>query len=193
MTKTFDFEMYHYIASLAGAIISIIVFSLSWTPFIVQGCFILIGSLFFAATIYMMLGQTIRLAGGEEVSILKLKWCTRIFDTADVSTLVVQGLGEKIVRAGLAMQVVIFVAFIIILYSVSSLILAHCIFRLVEYGMGNASYPMAREWCLYVFDTALMALVLIMLFGLQPAKYAPEKNKRLGSTDVEELDIEQSA
>lgn len=65
----------------------------SWGGFIVQGTLLLVGPLFFAATIYMMLGRTIRTAGGEEVSIIKPKWCTRIFVGADVSTLIIQGLG----------------------------------------------------------------------------------------------------
>jgi hypothetical protein len=66
----------------------------AWGPFIVQGVLLLVGPLFFAATIYMMLGRTIRLAGGEEVSIIKPKWCTWIFVGADVSTLIIQGLGK---------------------------------------------------------------------------------------------------
>jgi hypothetical protein len=65
----------------------------SWGSFIVQGTLLLVGPLFFAATIYMMLGRTIRIAGGEEVSIIKPMWCTRIFVGADISTLIIQGLG----------------------------------------------------------------------------------------------------
>jgi hypothetical protein len=65
----------------------------NWGSFIVQGVLILVGPLFFAATIYMMLGRTIRLAGGEDVSIVKPKWCTRLFLAADISTLIIQGLG----------------------------------------------------------------------------------------------------
>ena len=65
----------------------------AWGPFIVQGVLLLVGPLFFAATIYMMLGRTIRLAGGEDVSLIKPKWYTRIFVTADVTTLIIQGLG----------------------------------------------------------------------------------------------------
>jgi hypothetical protein len=68
----------------------------NWGSFIVQGVLILVGPLFFAATIYMMLGQTIRLAGGEDVSIINPKWCTRLFLTADISTLIIQGLGRFI-------------------------------------------------------------------------------------------------
>jgi hypothetical protein len=65
----------------------------AWGQFIVQGVFLLVGPLFFAATIYMMLGRTIRLAGGEDVSLIPARWYTRTFVTADVTTLIVQGLG----------------------------------------------------------------------------------------------------
>jgi hypothetical protein len=46
----------------------------------------------------MMLGRTIRLAGGEDVSLIPARWYTRIFVTADVTTLVIQGLGESSLR-----------------------------------------------------------------------------------------------
>lgn len=125
--------------------------------------------------------------------------------------------GEKIIIAGLSLQVATFVAFIIvatdfhirmnrkarntpvadssdewrkmlwILYSVSSLILLRCIFRLIEYSMGNASYLMAHEWCLYVFDTVLMVLVLILMLILQPTKYFPATERKLSGEDCEEL------
>jgi hypothetical protein len=65
----------------------------SWAAFIMGGVFLLTGPLFFAATIYMMLGRTIRLAGGEDVSLIKPRWYTRIFVAADVTTLIIQGLG----------------------------------------------------------------------------------------------------
>jgi hypothetical protein len=45
----------------------------------------------------MMLGRTIRLAGGEDISLIKPKWYTRIFVTADVTTLIIQGLGTNLV------------------------------------------------------------------------------------------------
>ncbi|KAF2011303.1 RTA1-domain-containing protein [Aaosphaeria arxii CBS 175.79] len=206
-----------------------------WAPFIIQGVLLLVGPLFFAATIYMFLARTIRVAGGEEVSIVKPKWCTRIFVGADISTLVVQGLGasimgtmklalaiagEKIVIAGLALQVATFVFFVItsadfhirmnrksrqmnavdgsddwrkmlrILYITSSLILFRCIFRLIEYAMGNASYLMSHEWTLYTFDTVPMALVLVLMLVLNPAKYVPQditKQRSPSSSDEEQL------
>ncbi|KAF2111526.1 RTA1 like protein-domain-containing protein [Lophiotrema nucula] len=207
----------------------------SWAPFIIQGIFILIGPLFFAATIYMMLGRTIRLSGGEEVSLIKPKWCTRLFVGADVSTLILQGLGasimgtmqlelalagEKIVIAGLALQVATFITFLVfttdfhirmnrqtrrgtvapvsdewrkilwILYTVSSLVLARCTFRLIEYAMGNAAYLIAHEWTLYVFDTTLMVIVLVLLLVLQPTKYVPQENRKLSQSDSEGLAME---
>jgi hypothetical protein len=96
--------------------------------------------------------------------------------------------GEKIVIAGLALQVATFIVFLVasidfhirmnrktassladstfsswkkmlwILYSVSTLILLRCAFRLIEYSMGNAAYLTAHEWpCTYL----LSAIVLI--------------------------------
>lgn len=110
--------------------------------------------------------------------------------------------GEKIVIAGLSLQVATFIVFLIasvdfhirmnrnanlgtestgqwrkmlwILYSVSALILFRCTFRLIEYAMGNAAYLIAHEWTLYVFDTVPMFLVLVLLLVLQPSKYIPD-------------------
>ncbi|RMZ71212.1 rta1 domain-containing [Pyrenophora seminiperda CCB06] len=99
----------------------------AWAPYITQGVLTLIGPLWFAATIYMLLGRTVILAGGEEVSFIKPKFFTWGFVGADIATLVIQGLGssimgtmklelaiagEKIVIAGLALQVATFVVFL---------------------------------------------------------------------------------
>jgi hypothetical protein len=115
--------------------------------------------------------------------------------------------GEKIVIAGLALQVATFVVFLIasfdfqirmnkkadhasadwkkmlyILYSVSALILFRCTFRLIEYAMGNAAYLIAHEWTLYCFDAVPMVLVLVMLLVLQPSRYV-EGNLRMAQAD----------
>ncbi|KAF1965652.1 RTA1 like protein, partial [Bimuria novae-zelandiae CBS 107.79] len=263
----FDWAMYRYIPSLAGAIIGMIIFFIlsllllwqwlrlrnhilifvlvgticeiggyaarmdshfnneAWAPFITQGTLLLVGPLFFAATIYMMLGRTIVLAGGEDVSLIKSRWYTRIFVGADICTLIIQGLGasitgtmklslaiagEKIVIAGLSLQVATFVFFLIaavdfqirmeckkkmeaslstatnsnwrkmlwILYSVSSLVLFRCVFRLIEYAMGNAAYLIVHEWTLYVFDTTPMSLAVVLLLVLQPTKYVAKECKK---------------
>ncbi|KAJ4355409.1 uncharacterized protein N0V89_003425 [Didymosphaeria variabile] len=269
----FDWQMYRYIPSLAGAIIGMIIFftltllllwqwlrtrnhlllfvivgatcevggyaartgshfdNEAWGPFIAQGTLLLVGPLFFAATIYMMLGRTIVLAGGEDVSLIKPRWYTRVFVGADIFTLVLQGFGasimgtmklnlalagEKIVIAGLALQVATFVFFLIaaidfqirmerkaavpsshgtaastdwrkilwILYSVSSLVLFRCIFRLIEYAMGNAAYLIAHEWTLYVFDTVPMFLTVVILLVLQPTKYVAKEYRKGSGGDL---------
>lgn len=105
--------------------------------------------------------------------------------------------GEKVVIAGLALQVATFVVFLAaagdfharmvrlekagqgpkdrawkemlhVLYALSSLILFRCVFRLIEYAMGNAAYLIAHEWALYVFDGVPMLAVLVVLLVWQP-------------------------
>jgi len=71
----------------------------AWAFFIVQGTLLLVGPLFFAATVYMMLGRTIVSVGGEDVSLIKPRWYTRIFVGADISTLVLQGMGRSFARS----------------------------------------------------------------------------------------------
>jgi hypothetical protein len=120
--------------------------------------------------------------------------------------------GGKIVIAGLALQVATFVIFLAasidfqirmngksitgcsqepwrkmlyILYSVSALILFRCIFRLIEYAMGNASYLIAHEWTLYCFDAVPMFLVLVLLLVLQPSKHVPHELEKVRVTSVE--------
>lgn len=73
------------------------------------------------------------------------------------------------------------------LYSVSTLILIRCIFRLVEYAIGNAGYLMAHESFLYIFDMLLMVIVLVLLFVLRPANYIPTKIEDLRSESEAEL------
>ncbi|KAH3951182.1 hypothetical protein HBI56_089410 [Parastagonospora nodorum] len=210
----------------------------AWGSFITQGVFLLVGPLFFAATIYMMLGRTIRLAGGEDVSFIKPMCYTRIFVTADVTTLIIQGLGssimgtmqlklalagEKIVIAGLALQVATFIVFLVasidfhirmnrktrgsastdpnidwkkmlwILYSVSAIILFRCTFRLIEYAMGNAAYLIAHEWTLYAFDSVPMFLVLVLLLVLQPSKYVSDQTKKVEESRGSEDGIARNA
>jgi hypothetical protein len=117
--------------------------------------------------------------------------------------------GEKIVIAGLALQVATFIVFLVasidfhirmnrktylftntdtsgnwkkmlyILYSVSALVLFRCTFRLIEYAMGNGAYLISHEWTLYVFDTVPMFLVLVLLLVLQPSKYVSQQTRKV--------------
>ncbi|KAF1933155.1 RTA1-domain-containing protein [Didymella exigua CBS 183.55] len=202
----------------------------TWAPFIIQGTLLLVGPLLFAATVYMMLGQAVRCAGADKLSRVSPRWYTRIFVTADISTLLVQGLGasligtmqlslalagEKVVIAGLALQVATFVVFLVaaidfrvrmniisktgqsaedqtwkrtlrILYALSSLVLFRCVFRLIEYAMGNAAYLIAHEWTLYVFDSVPMLALLVVLFVWRSKEANPvQKSEGEGGSDGE--------
>lgn len=177
----------------------------------------------------MLLGRTIVLAGGEDVSLIKPRWYTRVFVGADVFTLMVQSMGasimgsmklplvlagNKIVIAGLSLQVATFVFFLVaaidfqirmkrkssssrtasdgdwkkmlcILYTVSALILFRCIFRLIEYALGNATYLVSHEWTLYAFDTVPMFCTVTFLLVLQPTRYVAKEYSRSGDSSDE--------
>lgn len=106
-------------------------------------------------------------------------------------------IGEHIVVAGLGLQIAIFISFVAccvcfhvrfsryihaehvtihvpweamlnMLYAVSVIISIRNVFRLVEYVMGKGSYLFANEWPVYVFDGALMLLVMVALYVWYP-------------------------
>ncbi|CAI6340988.1 unnamed protein product [Periconia digitata] len=218
-SPSFDWEMFRYVPSLAGAIIAIIVFVImtclqvwqwtrtrnhlviyviigtlseiggygarigshfdnaSWAPFIIQGTMLLVGPLFYAATIYMMLGRTIILAQGEDVSLIKPKWYTRVFVGADISTLVIQGLGasimgtkklelaiagEKIVIAGLALQTATFVFFLVA--SVDFHIRMNRKASFASNGStGNPADSIRMLWILYVISSLILVRCIFRL------------------------------
>jgi hypothetical protein len=130
--------------------------------------------------------------------------------------------GEKIVIAGLALQVATFIVFLVasidfhfrmnrksrastngeavkdwkkmlwILYSVSALILFRCTFRLIEYAIGNAAYLISHEWTLYVFDSVPMFLVLVLLLVLQPSKYVSQHAEKVEDSSDGEMGVVQN-
>lgn len=106
-------------------------------------------------------------------------------------------IGENVVVAGLGLQIAIFISFVIccvifhvrfaryiaserivvhvpwaamlnMLYTVSALISIRNVFRLVEYVMGKGSYLFANEWPVYVFDGALMLVVMGVYYVWYP-------------------------
>ncbi|RDW67569.1 protein RTA1 [Coleophoma cylindrospora] len=111
-------------------------------------------------------------------------------------------IGTYIIVAGLALQVLMFVVFMFcclnfnsrfrahvaesgatsdvpwqaclnMLYSTSLAILVRNIYRVVEYIMGKDSYLQNTEWPTYVFDAALMFLVMIGFFIWYPSQLRP--------------------
>lgn len=107
-------------------------------------------------------------------------------------------IGNALVLVGLATQVVGFAIFILIgglffarvraaptpaarnhdkwvstvrvLFVVSGLILVRNVFRVIEYAMGSSGYLLRHEWTLYVFDTQLMFLAMVVFAWHHPGR-----------------------
>ncbi|KAK5674199.1 hypothetical protein LTS10_013036 [Elasticomyces elasticus] len=171
---------------------------------IMQAILILVAPALFAASIYMILGRLIRVLHAEHLSLIPIKWITRIFVTGDVIAFTLQvasggtqsggslgmyDLGEKIIIAGLFIQIIVFGFFVAtsarfhtrivksptsvsangriawtrhlyVLYATSALILVRSIFRVVEYLQGNDGYLISHEVFIYVMDALLIAAVM---------------------------------
>ncbi|KAK4538897.1 hypothetical protein RGQ29_032219 [Quercus rubra] len=99
------------------------------TPYIMQSLLILVAPALFAATVYMVLGRLMRALGAEHLSLIPVRWLTKIFVIGDVVTFFIQSAGagmmaqkttssfntgKNVVVVGLVAQVVIFGFFIIV-------------------------------------------------------------------------------
>jgi hypothetical protein len=123
------------------------------------------------------------------------------------------GLGNSIVIAGLAIQVISFGLFIVTavvfqyrinifptpesynnlevpwkknlngLYAMSILVIIRSVFRVVEYSMGYDGYPLTHEWTLYIFDSTPMFFVMVIFYFYYPS------NLRLPPKDGESFNM----
>jgi hypothetical protein len=95
-------------------------------PYVVQSSFIILAPVFYAASIYMVLGRLITSVHGERFSIVRTSRMTKIFVCGDLLSLSVQGnaagltakkktqeLGVHIITAGLFIQLIVFGFFIV--------------------------------------------------------------------------------
>ncbi|KAF4499654.1 Rtm1p [Fusarium agapanthi] len=202
---------------------------LSVGAYVVQAIPILVAPALFAASIYMILGRLIRTVGAAHLSLVPVKWVTRIFVSGDVfafglqaggggiqssGTLKLYNLGEKVIIAGLFVQIVVFGFFVVtsiifhtrllksmtpealrgdvpwarylyVLYVTSFLILVRSIFRVVEYLQGNDGYLISHEFYLYVFDALLMAVVMV-IFMIWYVKHLQKESKQ---ADIEDREL----
>ena len=63
-------------------------------PFILQSLLLLVAPALYAASIYMMLGRIILLTDGEQHSMIRKRWLTKIFVAGDVASFMMQGAGK---------------------------------------------------------------------------------------------------
>lgn len=96
-------------------------------PYVIQSTFILVAPALFAASVYMVLGRVIRSVDGEALSVIPVKWLTKLFVSGDIISFVVQAsgagvmvtadsmkTGENIILGGLFIQIIIFGIFAVI-------------------------------------------------------------------------------
>ncbi|KAG4255575.1 hypothetical protein FPRO03_14063 [Fusarium proliferatum] len=155
----------------------------------VQAILILVALALFADSIYMILGRIIISLRVQHLSLIPVRWLTKLFVCGDVVSFSLQAagvgiqasgtikaydLGEKIIIVGLFIQIVVFGFCVVrerafpwkldlaVLYTVSVIILVRSIFRVIEYLQGNDGYLISHEIFLYVFDAILMAIVMVI-------------------------------
>lgn len=172
--------------------------------FVIQAILILVAPALYAASIYMILGRLIRALGAEHLSLVPVAWVTRVFVFGDIFSFTLQAggggiqsagtldfynIGEKLIIAGLWVQICVFGFFVVtsllfnyrvvkapteiatrgdipwkrhlvVLYATSAIILVRSIFRVIEYLQGNNGYLISHEVFLYCFDALLMAIVM---------------------------------
>ncbi len=165
--------------------------------------------------------RIIRATQNESLALLPIRWQTRLFVLGDMLAFLVQMLGgglqavgtltflhtgEKIILAGLFIQIVFFGCFIatstvfhrrcrkhstaasespglpwekmmLMLYTVSLLIMIRSIFRVVEYIQGNAGYLLRTEWPLYVFDATFMVITMVIFLNWYPSIWHRSKSR----------------
>ncbi|KAF2108842.1 RTA1 like protein-domain-containing protein [Lophiotrema nucula] len=98
-------------------------------PFVMQSLLLLVAPALFAASIYIILGRIILLVDGEKYSLIRQKWLTKAFVAGDVFSFCIQGggggiqaigtlsamhTGEKLIIAGLFIQLFWFGFFILV-------------------------------------------------------------------------------
>jgi len=91
----------------------------------VQGVFLVLAPILFAASLYMVYSRVVRSVHGERFSLMAPRWNTVVFVVGDLTCLNIQGagagllfkpatvkIGNWIVTGGLALQLVLFVGFL---------------------------------------------------------------------------------
>jgi hypothetical protein len=90
-------------------------------PYVIQSTFILVAPALLAASIYMILGRLMRSLSATSLSIVPVRWLTKLFVCGDIASFVVQAsgagvmvtadsmkTGENIILGGLFIQIFIF-------------------------------------------------------------------------------------
>ncbi|KAI3576652.1 RTA1 like protein-domain-containing protein [Fusarium oxysporum f. sp. albedinis] len=177
-------------------------------PYVLQTLLLLLGPTCYAASIYMILGRYIRQLKGEQFSLIRPSWLTKIFLLGDVISIALQGIGggklvnadtlddrtkgEDIIIGGLIVQVLFFGLFI----AVTGLF--HFRFArqstaqpfiwqrlLVVIYVASALILIRSLFQVYVLvlDAVLMTIASVSLNIFHPSKYMKSARKSLNDSD----------
>lgn len=157
-----------------------------------QSLLLLIAPAFFAASIYMILGRCITATGHDSLSVIPVKWLTKIFVCGDVISFLVQcagggilssaksqskiTLGQDIIIAGLFIQIAFFGFFI-----VTAGIFHYRLWTCCDCGARSAILVPWKK-CLYVLYTASVFILIRSIF--RAIEYITGTTGPLMSTEV---------
>jgi hypothetical protein len=181
-------------------------------PYSIQSVFLLLGPTLFAASVYMALGRIIRCVRAEKYSLIRINWLTKVFVMGDVLSFLVQGGASGLMVSGnnakLGSNIVVQVRMnrsptaesfderlkwksqLRVLHAISLLILVRSIFRVVEYVQGTDGYSLTHEWTLYVFDSTLMFVVMLIWGIWYPGDLQEFVKHRIPLTSLMSRDME---
>jgi hypothetical protein len=74
-------------------------------------------------------------------------------------------LSTKAMASGIPWQ-----RYLVILYIAAGLIMVRSLFRLIEYAQGNGGYLISHEAYLYIFDSVLMFLTMVLFAWEHPSQ-----------------------
>ncbi|UPK96667.1 hypothetical protein LCI18_007602 [Fusarium solani-melongenae] len=164
-----------------------------WTlmPYIIQSILILLGPAFFAGSIYMVLGRLIQVLEGEDYSLIRVKWLTKLFLLGDILSFFGQGggggllasanskstqdLGNAVILVGLGIQVVFFSGFMLVTAVFHLRIVRHPTLQ---------SKTTTRPWRRFLSVLYFSSVLIMVRSVFRMAEYAQGNNGSLMQKEV---------
>ncbi|KAH7215428.1 RTA1 like protein-domain-containing protein [Fusarium oxysporum] len=167
-------------------------------PYVLQTLLLLLGPTCYAASIYMILGRYIRQLKGEQFSLIRPSWMTKIFLLGDIISIALQGIvlffGLFIAVTGLfhfrfarhsISRLFNWRRLLVVIYVASVLVLIRSLFRMIEYIQGYDGELQSKEVYILVLDAIPMAIASVGLNIFHPSKYMKSTRKPLDNSDSE--------
>lgn len=82
-------------------------------------------------------------------------------------------------------------ALLFALYLSSVLILIRSIYRVIEFAQGNSGYVISHEVFLYIFDAAMMFLVMVVMNAFHPSVVLQTSSQATRKDSHEEIHLEE--